>query len=702
MLNQFNVMSAIRFLLIWWVPLWLLLGVPCSTWAQSWVISDPFDGRLGFWEGQAEAGQQLAWGDGELEMGQQGSGVLLVLGEQYFSVREGFRIQARVSLSAGLGNGSFGLVWSAEEDKQQWYAFQVRADGYFRVVKHTLSEEVPLIDWTKHRKLKKITEDSHLLEVRKEKWTLYFLVDGKEIARHRFQPFLGKYRGMILEGTLQVSVDHFDMYHPPVRVPLARGAWPNVVSQVLDSTFNTPYTDELAPQYDLERDRFYFSRGTRGQGYDVWQAQLTDTGWTAPAMSPLSTDLPFEAVSFLHPKGKTLWLSQFAGQDQAPLVHTYRAQKGEWQEKGLARLPKLPPQRRPVSWYLSPNERILLFAAELPGGYGDQDIYVCFKDGKDWTEPKNLGPGINSYGRECCPYYDPSTQHIFFASNGFAGYGRGDLYQSRRQSNTWTAWEAARNLGPQINSPGWDAWFAPDPRFPRTFFYASQDTVGGDFDVYKIRVPRDLKAEPVVRISGGLFNQKTGEPLSGRAEAHLLGDLRLRPQDQSLKDTTHYTLILPYGELYRLQGLVTGYLPLPDTLDLRRTTKFRDIHRDLFLTPIEVGATIRLERIFFQRGTADLLPDSYPELNHLAVLMRSLPGLVIAIQGHTDNIGDPEVLLRLSEARAQKVRAYLIAQGIEPARMQAKGFGASQPIASNENLVTRPLNRRVEFVVISR
>ena len=105
---------------------------------------------------------------------------------------------------------------------------------------------------------------------------------------------------------------------------------------------------------------------------------------------------------------------------------------------------------------------------------------------------------------------------------------------------------------------------------------------------------------------------------------------------------------------YLLKRLVI--LRKTDTLDLRRYSHYREVRKDLYLSPIEVGQTITLNRVFFKRAKAELLADSYPELDRLVLLMRSIPRLKIEIRGHTDNIGDAEELQELSERRAELVK----------------------------------------------
>ena len=106
--------------------------------------------------------------------------------------------------------------------------------------------------------------------------------------------------------------------------------------------------------------------------------------------------------------------------------------------------------------------------------------------------------------------------------------------------------------------------------------------------------------------------------------------------------------------------------------------------------------------MFFERAQDVLLPGSYAELDRLVSLMQAIPSLEIEILGHTDNIGDERELLALSQARAARVRLYLIEKGIAARRIRSRGLGPSQPIASNADPQTRRLNRRVEFRILQR
>ncbi len=109
-----------------------------------------------------------------------------------------------------------------------------------------------------------------------------------------------------------------------------------------------------------------------------------------------------------------------------------------------------------------------------------------------------------------------------------------------------------------------------------------------------------------------------------------------------------------------------------------------------------------LKNVFFETGLSALRKESYPALDEVVAAMKSKIHLVIEIAGHTDNVGSSESNLKLSDNRANAVRDYLIKHGIEPKRVTAKGYGETQPIASNDTPEGRQQNRRTEVRIISQ
>lgn len=107
-----------------------------------------------------------------------------------------------------------------------------------------------------------------------------------------------------------------------------------------------------------------------------------------------------------------------------------------------------------------------------------------------------------------------------------------------------------------------------------------------------------------------------------------------------------------------------------------------------------------LENVYFDSGKATLKPSSNKALNDLAEVLKLKTTMVIEIQGHTDDVGDAEENLKLSQQRAEAVKKFVVNKGIDASRIKAKGFGQTQPVADNSNTAGKAKNRRTSLKVI--
>ena len=108
-----------------------------------------------------------------------------------------------------------------------------------------------------------------------------------------------------------------------------------------------------------------------------------------------------------------------------------------------------------------------------------------------------------------------------------------------------------------------------------------------------------------------------------------------------------------------------------------------------------------LEQVFFDTGRATIRPESHAVLDEVANVLLLNPQITrVEVQGHTDNVGTDDTNLRLSQRRAQAVRNYLVNKGVKRSRLEAKGYGNSDPIATNDNEEGRSQNRRVQFEIV--
>jgi OOP family OmpA-OmpF porin len=104
-----------------------------------------------------------------------------------------------------------------------------------------------------------------------------------------------------------------------------------------------------------------------------------------------------------------------------------------------------------------------------------------------------------------------------------------------------------------------------------------------------------------------------------------------------------------------------------------------------------------LHNIIFASGSAELLPSSYGPLDEIARSLRMAPDVSMEVRGYADALGADSFNLSLTQRRAEAVREYLLAQGIEPDRLRARGYGEADPVAPNDTPEGRAMNRRVEF-----
>ncbi|MEZ4991149.1 MAG: OmpA family protein [Saprospiraceae bacterium] len=351
---------------------------------------------------------------------------------------------------------------------------------------------------------------------------------------------------------------------------------------------------------------------------------------------------------------------------------------------------------------LSADGNLLLFASDRPGGQGGIDIWACrrSRSGK-WGKPVNLGPSINTSGNDQCPFLHADGRSFYFCSDGRPGMGGNDLYFVRLQEDG--QWGEVKNLGYPINTPGNEGTLTVSLDGTTAFFAKSPDSVE-DLDIFSFPLYPEARPFSVTYVEGRIFDSKTGNPLSARAELLDLSTNRPVAFVNSCEDGS-YLVCLPAGKNYALHVDKKDYLFFSEHFALEDQAGTQPYQLDIPLQPIEAGTPekaeerqpVILKNVFFASGSAELLPVSTNELDRLYELLNDHAELRIQINGHTDNVGSDTDNLELSEARAKAVYDYLIKKGIEEERLRYKGFGETVPIADNGTEEGRQQNRRTEF-----
>lgn len=356
------------------------------------------------------------------------------------------------------------------------------------------------------------------------------------------------------------------------------------------------------------------------------------------------------------------------------------------------------------SAFLSNDGKTLILSfCRVEGGEAN-DLYVSFleNNNKSWTKPKSLGKTINSSNNEIAPFLAADGITLYYASDRPGGFGSLDIYMSKRQDDTWENWGDPKNLGNSINSEAMEAYYSIDASGKYAYMVSDRNPEKLR-DIIKIKLQEELKPDPVVLIYGNIYNMKTKEPLEAAVFYEILSeDGKPAGNARSNPESGEYKIVLPYGKHYGFSAEVKGFMTVSDNIDLRDIAEYKEIKRDLYLVPFEVGQTVRLQNIFFDYGKSDLRPESFPELDRVVKLLNENPNMKIEVSGHTDNMGNDSFNMNLSEERAQSVKNYFVSKNINEIRVIAKGYGKNKPVESNETEDGRQLNRRVEFTILKK
>ncbi|RZK34581.1 MAG: OmpA family protein, partial [Hymenobacter sp.] len=300
------------------------------------------------------------------------------------------------------------------------------------------------------------------------------------------------------------------------------------------------------------------------------------------------------------------------------------------------------------------------------------------------------------------PFLAADDKTLYFASDGHGGYGKSDIFYSKRLDSTWTKWSTPRNLGPVVNSPDFDAYYTLSAAGEDAYLVSSRNGIDGSKDIFRISLSPAFKPDVVTLVQGKVLDANTKKPI--RAIIHyenLITGEEIGVAESSPIDGS-YTIVLPAGVQYGMRAEAPEYLAENANLDVAAADKYSEKQQDLYLVPFKVGQKVKLNNIFFPQSKFYLQPSSFPELLRLVKTMKQYPTLEILIGGHTDNQGDPALNVKLSEDRVNEVKKYLVSKGIPANRLQTQGFGGAQPIASNEQEETRRFNRRVEFTITKK
>lgn len=438
---------------------------------------------------------------------------------------------------------------------------------------------------------------------------------------------------------------------------------------------------------------------------DIWYSVRNGDRWGEPVRfkEPLNTGRD-NYVCYVTPDGNTLLLGNVYlrnGGAERGVSISKRGKDGNWQFPEAQIITDYYNSNRYAEFTMSPNRKIILMAIERSETFGDRDLYVSFlQENGIWSAPKNLGRQINTAETEGTPFLAADDRTLYFASSGHPGYGSMDIFVTKRLDDTWQNWSVPINLGPEINSEHWESSYSTDAAGEYVYFVSTKNSLKSSADLCRAKPAKETKPDPVVLMSGRVFNAKTKEPLAADIIYESLSDAKEIGLASSDAKTGEYKVVLPYRKKYGLWAKAKGFLSVHENIDLEMFDSFKEIVMDLYLVPLEVGSTIVLNNLFFKQGTSEILPESLGELERIALLLTENPKLEIELGGHTDTDGIPLQNFKLSQGRVDAVKSFLVKKGIDEKRVQTKAYGQTKPLTRDRDEESKKKNRRVEFTVL--
>jgi outer membrane protein OmpA-like peptidoglycan-associated protein len=357
---------------------------------------------------------------------------------------------------------------------------------------------------------------------------------------------------------------------------------------------------------------------------------------------------------------------------------------------------------------LSANGKYLFFASTRNSKNGS-DIYVSFNRGNgQWSAPQNLGPTINTPGDDKGPFFHPDGRTLYFVSDGHLGLGRTDLFKSTLLGDG--KWAPPMNLGYPINTNGEESTLIVSLDGKTGYFASNRENPKLPFtDIYSFELYEEARPNPVTYLEATVVDAVSKEPLIAKVELFNPDNEAIFYAEKTNREGKMLTS-LAAGNRYGLSVEKENYLFHSENFDLIQASSldqpfqlYIELQAIQPVALIEEGEAPRpviLRNIFFETGSAELLPTSTKELNKLYQLLADNPNMKIRIDGHTDNVGQKEDNQILSENRAKAVYHFLTEKGIVADRLAYKGFGESKPIDTNETAAGRQNNRRTAFLVV--
>lgn len=526
-----------------------------------------------------------------------------------------------------------------------------------------------------------------------------------EEALEEFQKFIGATKDEKLKELAQYEVAGCELAMSKTKAKVTPKALDKNVSNAFSEYSPSLYRDGSLYYVSFETDEVVIaSDSAEEKNARIYKSTKTDKGWSKPEALDQKINREGYQTSFVSfsPDGSRMYFTRALMQGNEVSESKIFYSQGGSDSWGAAQectgVNGAFLALHPVVGELFGKE-VLFFVSNMEGGQGGLDVYYATYKGEGvYGDPVNLGPKLNTPGDEVTPFYVDGT--LYFSSNGHPGYGGQDIFFTVWNGQVWSE---PRNLGNGYNSSTDDQYFSLDRAGYKGFFTSNRPGTNRSVraktccdDIYEFEVPR-ITADLVV----GVFDEGKKPLKGGTTNLGTVATTEITPVDQKLNTNgNRFDFPLTLDKAYKIKVTVPGYFPDSAQVSTIGIKESKVLEKRFFLKArpetkvkaepeydtVTTEQPILLDNIVYGYDDDKITPESEPDLNLVLDLMKKYPEMVIELSSHTDYRGRDAYNQDLSQRRAESARKWLLAKGIAASRIQAKGYGESQPKPVNEKM----------------
>ena len=441
---------------------------------------------------------------------------------------------------------------------------------------------------------------------------------------------------------------------------------------------------------------------------------VSDTTLGKPEKFANKIKIPFhEATPIFTKDGQTMYFTQNnylkgkkgKNSEKTTLLKIYKAKLIDKEWNNVEELPFDSDNYSVAHPALSPDEKTLYFASDMPGTKGQSDIFKCKIDEEgNYGIPENLGSKINTEGRESFPFISNENE-LYFASDGHPGLGGLDIFVVEIAKDG--SFKKVKNIGETANSSDDDFGFLINSETRRGFLTSNREGGKGLDDIYQFLETKSLRCNQ--ELSGIVTDFESGIILPNTKVS--LFDDKFKLLTTYLSDTNgHYQFEVECENDYYIRAEKVEYTTFEKRINIPNETGKTEIPIQLEKTIKEVkngddlAKTFGIKIIYFDLDKSNIREDAAIELEKILDVMVENPTIKINIKSHTDSRASFEYNDQLSERRAKSTLEWLVKNGIDTTRLTAKGYGERELVNKCSDDVPcseeeHQANRRSEFII---